>query len=209
MSVMIGRPNLSARREQHHLASIDGDGLGNVPFLSADARISARRVDEGDDGQTALVGQAHQPKRLPIALRVRRTEIAQDIFLCLAPFLRPDDHHLVVIQPRESADHGPIIGKKPVAVQFGEVAERHLQIVQRVGAFGMPGQLHPLPGGQIGKNLAPRFLDLFFDLPGFLLQTDAEGVGFGVFPQLLQLALQFHNRLLEIKVVFHSISTDV
>jgi len=53
----------------------------------------------------------------------------------------------------------------------------------------MAGQLHALPGGQIGKNLPARFLNLFFDLRGLLLEADAQLVGLRLPFPILQLAL--------------------
>jgi hypothetical protein len=70
----------------------------------------------------------------------------------------------------------------------------------------MPRQLHSLPGGQIRKDLPPGFLDFFFNQFGFPIETDAECMGLRMFPQFFQFALQFHNRLLKIKVVFHGAS---
>ena len=32
--------------QEHHLAQVHRDGLGNVPLLRADARIGARGVDQ-------------------------------------------------------------------------------------------------------------------------------------------------------------------
>ena len=118
-----------------------------MPFLRADPRIRARGVDERDDRQTELVRQPHQPQRLAVAFRMGRTKIAQDVFLGLATFLRADDHDLVVVQPRQTADHRPVVAKQSVTVQFGEIVEGHLQIIQCVGSLGMAGQLHALPGG--------------------------------------------------------------
>jgi hypothetical protein len=68
----------------------------------------------------------------------------------------------------------------------------------------MPGQLHPLPRAQIGEYLTPGFLDLLFDQFAFLLKTDVQGVFFGMLLQVLQLGLQFEDRFLEIKLVFHA-----
>ena len=151
-----------------------------MPFFRADAGISAGGVDERNDRQPELVRQAHQPKRLAIALRVGRAEVTQNVFFGIVPFLRADHDDLVIAQPRQTADDGPIVGIKPVAVQFGKIGERRLQVIQRVRTLGMPRQLHSLPGSQIGENHPPRFLNLFFNLRRFLLETDAQRMGFGM-----------------------------
>src|ERR1044071_1817744 len=68
----------------------------------------------------------------------------------------------------------------------------------------MTCQLHALPGRKAGEDLAPRFFDLLFDLRRFLLEADAQGMGLRMLSEFLQFALQFHDRFLEIKIVFHS-----
>src|SRR6187402_1803472 len=68
----------------------------------------------------------------------------------------------------------------------------------------MPGQLHPLPRGQVRKDLAPRFLDLLFDLQAFLLETDVDGMLLRVILEIVQLGLQFEDWLLEVELVFHA-----
>src|SRR5262249_9415308 len=77
--------------EEHHLAQIDGDGFGDVPFFGADAGVSAGGVDEGDDGQAEPVGQAHEAKGLAVALGMGGTEVAPDVLLGVASLLRADD----------------------------------------------------------------------------------------------------------------------
>ena len=57
-----------------------------------------------------------------------------------------DDHDRAAIERGETAHDRGIVGEQAVAVQFEEVRERQLQIVERVGPLGMPRQLHALPG---------------------------------------------------------------
>ena len=135
---------------------------------------------------------------------MRGAEIAQDVFLGVAAFLRADDHDAVFAQPGKAADHRAVLGKQPVAVQFLKIGERPVEVIQRVGPLGMPRQLDALPGGEVRENLPPGFLQLLFDELDFLLEADAERMLFRVFPQFVQLALQFDNRLFEIELMFHA-----
>ena len=148
--------------EQHHFAQIDGDGLGDVAFLRADAGIRARRVNERDDGQAEFVRQPHQAQRLAIAFGMRGAEIAQDVFLGVAAFLRADDHDAVFAQLGKTADHRAVLGKQPVAVQFLKIGEGVLDIIQRVRAFGMPRELDALPGGEVQRKSAAGFPPVSF-----------------------------------------------
>ena len=91
---------------------------------------------------------------------MRGTEIAQNVFLGVAPLLGADDHDLVLAQMGKAADHGAVLGKKPVAMQFVEIGESGAQVIEGERALGMAGQLDPLPGGEVGKNLPARFRDL-------------------------------------------------
>ena len=67
----------------------------------------------------------------------------------------------------------------------------------------MTGQLHALPGRQIGKDLTACFFELFFNELDFLFKTDAQRMFFGVLTQIAQLILQFDDRFLEIELMFH------
>src|SRR5439155_23552160 len=69
---------------------------------------------------------------------------------------------------------------------------------------GVTGQLHPLPGGEIGENLFAGLSDLLLDTGNFHFEVNAHGMGFRVLAQFFQLALQFSNRFLEIKLMLHS-----
>ena len=110
--------------EQRHFAQIDGDGLGDVAFLRGNAGIRAGRVNERDDGQAEFIREPHQAQRLAIAFGMRGAEIAQNIFLRVAAFLRADDDDAVFAEFGKTADHRAVFGKQPVAVQFLKIRER-------------------------------------------------------------------------------------
>ena len=156
--------------ERHHFAQVDGDGLGDMALLSADAGKGAGRVDDCDDGQLKLAGQLHQAQRLAVALGVGAAEVAHHIFLGVAPFLGAHDHDAFVAQFGESTDHRLVVGVEPVAVQFGEIVKGKPEVVERVGAAGVAGELHPLPRGEIRVNAPAGFLDLGPDLVSFALK---------------------------------------
>src|SRR5437762_575093 len=79
-----------------------------------------------------------------------------------------------------------------------------MDVIEGEGTLRMPGQLHALPGGKVGKNLAAGVLDLLFNEPDFLLKTDAEGMRLRLLLQLFKLVLQFNNRLFKVELMFHS-----
>ena len=68
----------------------------------------------------------------------------------------------------------------------------------------MPRELDALPRGQIQKNLPPGFFQLLFDQLEFFVKTDAQRVFLRLSPELVELVLQFDDRLLEIELMFHA-----
>ena len=90
---------------------------------AADAGISARRVNERDDGQAEFVRQPHQAERLAVAFGMRGAEIAQNVFLGVAALLRADDDDAMFAQFGKTADHRAVLGEQPVAVQFLKIGE--------------------------------------------------------------------------------------
>jgi hypothetical protein len=68
----------------------------------------------------------------------------------------------------------------------------------------MARQLDALPGGEIQEDLPPGLLQFFFDELDFLLKADARANAFPGGPQVIQLGLQFDDRLLEIELMFHA-----
>ena len=176
-----------------------------MAFLGSDAGIRARRVNQRDDGQAKFVRKPHQAQRLAITFGMGGTKIAQDVFLRVAALLRADDDDVVSTQPGKTADHRAILGEQPVAVEFVKICKRVFDVVQRIGPFGVPGKLDTLPGGEVQKNLSAGLLQFAFDDLDFLFETDAQGVLVGMQTKLIQLVLQFRNRLFEIKLMFHSV----
>src|SRR5688500_480368 len=73
------------------------------------------------------------------------------------------------------------------------------KIIERVGSAGMARQLHPLPGGEIGKDILAGFFDLRLDLSDLRFEGNA-----GMLLQVIQLSLQLDNRLLEIEIMLHT-----
>jgi hypothetical protein len=67
----------------------------------------------------------------------------------------------------------------------------------------VPGDLDLVLGAEVGEYLPLGFLELLFDHGDLFLDANAEGVRFRVFFQLVQLGLQFSNRLFEVEVMFH------
>ena len=69
-----------------------------------------------------------------------------ELLLGIAAFLLADNHHRLAIEECHARDDGRIVGEGAVAMQFHEVREQTLDVVQAVRTLWMPGKLHPFPG---------------------------------------------------------------
>ena len=78
------------RAQAGHFVEVAADRFRLAALLGADARIRAGRIDEGEQRQTELLGQLHQPQRLAIALGPRHAEVAVDLLLGVAALLMAD-----------------------------------------------------------------------------------------------------------------------
>ncbi len=97
------------RRDDRHLqfghhVQVAADRFRLAALFRADARIRARRVDEREDRQAELLGEAHQALGLAIAFRTRHAEVAQRALLRVAALLMADHHARLAVEAREAAD---------------------------------------------------------------------------------------------------------
>ena len=107
-----------------------------MAFLRRDAGIGARRIDEADDGQAELVGEAHQAQRLPVAFGMREAEVVFDVLLGVMALLMADDHDLFLADLREAADKRVVVAEAAVAAHLHEVGGEELEVVERVRPGG-------------------------------------------------------------------------
>ena len=91
-------------------------------------------------------------------------------------------------------------------MQLGEIREDGAEVIEGVGPLGMPRQHDALPGREVEVNLPARFLQLLLHQADFLLQVDAQVVLLGVLPELIELALQLDDGLLEVQLMFHAVT---
>ena len=65
------------------------------------------------------------------------------------------------VEAGQTADDAQVIGKMPVAVKLDKVGEYFVDVVQRVRALGVAGDLGDLPGREVA-------VDVFGELLAFL-----------------------------------------
>ena len=141
-----------------HLAQIAGDRLGLAALLGVDAGVGAGSVQEGDHGPAELGGQLHRAQRLAVAFRLRHAEVAVELLLGVAALLLGHDHDGPAFEAGQAGDNGGIVAEGAVAVDLLKIGEDALDVVERVGALGVAGELHPPPrrmrlGGLFGNRI--------------------------------------------------------
>jgi hypothetical protein len=103
--------------------------------------------------------------------------------------------------PRNQApDDGVVVGERTVAVEFVEFVEDLLGVVQGVRAQGMAAQLADLPRGEVLEDGLDFLAHLRLQPLDFFVQVDC--VVRADISQLVDLGLQFGDRLFEVEVVW-------
>ena len=131
-----------------------------------------RRIDEGHDRQRKFFRQLHQAQGLAVALRTRHAKVAVNLFLGITPLLVPDHHHRLAIEPRQTANDGMVVSIGPVTVQFLEVSENMLRVIQRIRTLRMARHLGDLPGGQLGVDFLGQLRAFLLQAPDFFRNID-------------------------------------
>ncbi len=150
-----------------------------------------------------MVGHLHQPLRLAVAFGPRHAEIMGHAGLGIAALLVAHHHHRPAAETAEPADDRAVLGEQPVAGQRREIVDQGIEIVGCIGPVRVTGDLGLLPGRQLGVGLGQKPLDLRLELPD--LVGDIEFSVTGQMTKLLDLTLEFGNRLFEIQEVMHGI----
>src|SRR5271165_890475 len=101
-----------------------------MSFFGSDSRVSPRRVNECDHREAKPFREPHHPQCLAVTFRVCTPEIASNILLRIPPLLMCDNNATVIPDGGEPAGHGLVVSKKPIAVQFEEIRESRVQVIE-------------------------------------------------------------------------------
>jgi len=107
----------------------------------------------------------HEPEGLAIAFRVGGTEVAEDVLLGVAAFLRAEEEDPVRPQPGKPGHHRVVVGKQPV-LKPGEHFEYTSGCVLETPRGSMRGsyQMHRPSGEQFDAEIASFALSMPFNL---------------------------------------------
>src|SRR5450432_4243023 len=192
------RPALADHRrddrylETAHLEEVASDRLRLSALLRAQAGPRARRVDERDDRDLVLLRQLHQPKRLAIALGMRHSEIAPEIFLRVAAALVADDHHRIAVEARPPTHDRSVVAVETVAVELDAVREGELEVVEGERPPRIARDLHALQRGEARVDGAPELIQLALERHDLLFH--AQLTLFRRASQLIDRLFELHNR---------------
>ena len=131
-----------------HFHQVACNGFALTALLGILAGVSARRVNEGDDGPAKLFGLLHQAQGLAVALRPRHTKVTGQIFFQCAALAVADDRHRQSVKTGDAAQNGRVFLALTVAALLKEVGEQGRNSLINVGAVRVPGQKDPVLGGQ-------------------------------------------------------------
>src|SRR4030095_12862687 len=115
---------------------------------------------EREQWQTELFGQFHESQGFAVALRPRNAEVAIDLLLGVAPLLLAEHHAWLAVEAGEPTDDCGIVGIRAVAVQFAEVAEHAVDVIERVRPLRMARDLRDLPRGELAVDFLGELLAL-------------------------------------------------
>src|SRR6266542_3695825 len=88
---------------------------------------------------------------------MRATKIAQDVLLCVAPFLMSDNNATFGAECGHTTRHRSIIRKATITMQLDPICKTPFNVIQSERPLHMARNLHALPGRQVAINLAARF----------------------------------------------------
>src|SRR5665213_3821033 len=127
---------------------------------------------------------------------MRHPEIPSEILLGIVTTLMTDKHHSFAIKPRPTANDCGVVAERTVTMQLDEIREDPRNVVEHERSPYIPGDLHPLNGGEMLVHVAPQFTELA--LKRHNLVVDVYGPLTRRMLQLLDLPLELCDGLLEV-----------
>ena len=147
-----------------------------------------------------MVGHAHQPGRLAIALGPRHAEIVLEPAIGIGTFFMTDEANGLAAEPAEAADDCRVLAVLAVAGERHEIGNQRRDIVEAMRPLRMPRDLRLLPRRQSGIEFLERLRRLALDAVDFLRNSVAVAVERA---QFIDLGLKLGHRFFEIEIATH------
>ena len=87
------------------------------------------------------------------------SKITGDLLFGIPTLVMPDQHDPLAADLGQATDHGRIIAKMPISMDFPEFPTDQLNVIPKQRPLGMPGDLNCLPGTQILEGFF-QYLDV-------------------------------------------------
>ncbi len=187
------------QRDRELQAGLDRarDRLGLAALLGADAGMGAGRVDQRHDRQAEALGEVHQAHRLAVAFGVRHAEVVAHPALGVGALLVADHDQRAAAEARETALDRAVVAEGAIARERRVVLEQLGRVVGEMRPLGMARDLRLLPGVELGVGLAQQLLGARLEARDLVGEVEVAAVG--QMAQLLDLALELADRLLELQ----------
>ena len=176
--------------QRSHQEHAFGNHLRLPAFFSADPRIGSRRVNEANHGQAVLRRQSHFPHRFAISFGMSATKVAGLFLGERFPFLVTDNKDFMTINFRKSGEHGGVITKSLVAMEFDKFIKNKPQVVTRFWSVWMSRNFDGLPWVKIAEDLFLEISTFSTKLLNFFLRLLAQWCCF----EVSNFVLEFINR---------------
>src|SRR5215471_7142966 len=153
--------------QPRHLAQIVGDRLRLTALFGLYTRVGAVSVDQRKNRTPKLLRNLHHADRLAVSLGVRRSKITEDPLFHVAALLRAYDQNFFTVESGHAADNRRIVPKAAVSMNFAEIGEYPLDVIECLRTLRMPRQFGLLPGIGRRVHLPAEVIDTSLQLLDF------------------------------------------
>src|SRR5271163_1203840 len=126
-------------RHPRKLQQIDGNRFRLIMLLRCHTGISARGIDQRNDGQVEFFSMPEATQSLSIALRLRHAEITLLFVTQRASLLRSCGNDSVRTQLEETQYHRLIVNTLAITMQLHPCGVPSVEVVTHVRSLRMPG----------------------------------------------------------------------
>ena len=123
-------------------------------------------------GSSEPLRKLHDALGFAVTLRPGHAEISPGPFAGIAALLMAHQRHAAPTDATKPCHYGGVIGIHPIAVQLLKPGAQPVDIIQRVGSQGVPGNLGDLPGCQLGEYVPGQFTVLLPHLLNFIIEIE-------------------------------------
>ena len=88
-------------------------------------------------GRPNLAASSIGAQGFAVAFGLGHAPVAENFLLGVAALLLADHHDGALFEPAHAGDHGVVVGEETVAVDFVEIGEQALDVIERMRTLGV------------------------------------------------------------------------